>query len=322
MRLIFRIVLALLLFLATIWFVTSQPLFLKPAKVSTPNVSAKTLESNVRFLSESAPSRLGKEVNLQPTIVWIEQQLKAYGNTTLQSYRSNSENFHNIILEFGPKTEEIIVVGAHYDTAHGYPGADDNASGVAALIELARLLSKNSEKLKHRVQLVFYTLEEPPYFRTDKMGSYIHATQLKQQKQKVKLMIALDMIGYFTDEDNSQELPFPLMDKVYPTQGNFIAIVGNLSNMFEVRKVKRYFQSATELPVYSFNAPQFVTGIDFSDHLNFWYHDYPAVMVTDTSFNRNKNYHTELDTADKLDFEKMAEVIKALYQTVISLADE
>ena len=238
-----------------------------------------------------------------------------------QSYKVGDETFHNIFMEFVSdlkhEPEEIIIIGAHYDTAHGYAGADDNASGVAALIELAKLLSENRSKLLHRVQLAFYPLEEPPYFRTEKMGSYVHASSLKQKQQKVTLMLSLDMIGYFTDEENSQNLPFPLMDLIYPTQGNFIAIVANLTNMSSVRKVKKTFKSATDLPVYSINAPTMVQGIDFSDHLNFWHFDYPALMITDTSFNRNKHYHTEQDTADKLDYVKMAEVVKALYQTVL-----
>jgi len=152
------------------------------------------------------------------------------------------------------------------------------------------------------------------------MGSFIHAKQLKADQHKVKVMIAVDMIGYFSDEDNSQQLPFPLMDKVYSDKANFIAIIADLSNILTVRNVKKQFKSATDLPVFSFNAPKFIPGIDFSDHLNFWYHDYPAVMVTDTSFNRYQHYHTEQDTPDRLNYVKMAEVVKALYQTAIGLA--
>lgn len=310
------------------WFAGSQPLLSTPEKVSTPDVSAQRLETNVRYLSEKLPNRLGTENNLNPTVDWIEKKLEPYSSkpnekSYRQSYKVENETFHNIFMEFVAdlkhETDEIIIVAAHYDTAHGFAGADDNASGVAALIELAKLLSENRQKLLQKVVLAFYPLEEPPYFRTNNMGSFIHAASLKKKQQKVKLMISLDMIGYFTDVENSQNLPFPLMDKIYPTQGNFIAIVSNLSNMLSVRKVKSSFKSATKLPVYSFNAPAFIQGIDFSDHLNFWLHDYPAVMITDTSFNRNKHYHTEQDTEEKLDYVKMAEVVKALYQTVLQL---
>ena len=324
-----RVVIAFLLLISVIVFVGSQPLLFTPERIETPLVRSETLKSHVRQLSAFLPGRIGEEVALKPTVEWIERQLAPYGKPYRQSFTHNAQTFHNILIDFGPKqsesgdkSKEVVIIGAHYDTAHGYPGADDNASGVAALIELARLLSESEKTFSNPIQLAFYTLEEPPYFRTNKMGSYVHSEKLKADKQKVKLMISLDMIGYFTDKENSQQLPFPLMDKIYPTQGNFIALVADLSNLSAVRKVKTHFKSATDLPVYSFNAPKFVTGIDFSDHLNFWYHDYPALMITDTSFNRNMHYHTKQDTAEKLDYEKMTEVVKALYQTTISLANE
>lgn len=320
MKTIKKIILALILLLLTVWFVTTQPLFINPERVNTPAVNPEILESHVVMLSQTLPAREGTEKSLKPTLNWIEQQIKPFGNSYRQSYKVDNENFHNILLDFGPgpETEEIIIIGAHYDTAHGYPGADDNASGVAALIELARLLSENESALKNGIQLVFYTLEEPPYFRTNMMGSYIHASQLKERQQKVKLMIALDMIGYFSDEKNSQNFPFPFMDKVYSNRGDFIAVVANLGNMQAVRNVKNHFKSATDLPVHSINAPTFIQGIDFSDHLNYWHNNYPAVLITDTSFMRNTAYHTKNDTADRLDYKRMAEVVKALYQTAIN----
>jgi len=323
-RWLLEIILALILLLTTLWFIATQPLFIIEKKQTMPEVNPKTLASHVHQLAYVLPARISFEENLTPTLNWIEAQLQAFEKNDRKSYRqsyqADEQTFHNIILEFGPKAtanDEIIIVGAHYDTAHGYPGADDNGSGVAGLIELARLLSENSKLIRQPIQLIFYTLEEPPYFRTEKMGSYIHATSLKQKNQKVKIMIALDMIGYFSDNKNSQNFPFPLLDKIYPDQGNFIAIVGNLSNMGTVRTVKHSFKTATDLPVYSFNSPSFVPGIDFSDHLNFWNMNYPAVLITDTSFNRNLAYHTEHDTADKLDYVKMASVVQAIFKTVI-----
>lgn len=323
-RWLFEILLALALLFTTLWFIATQPLFFVDDRQTMPDVSPKVLETHVHHLSKTLAARFSFEASLAPTLDWIESQLKPFENegrkSYRQSYQADEQAFHNIILEFGPKAtidDEIIIVGAHYDTAHGYPGADDNGSGVAGLIELARLLSENTQLISQPIQLVFYTLEEPPYFRTEKMGSYIHASSLKQKNQKVKIMIALDMIGYFSDDKGSQHFPLPLLDKVYPNQGNFIAIVGNLSNMRTVRTVKHSFKTATDLPAYSFNSPSFVPGIDFSDHLNFWNMDYPAVLITDTSFNRNLAYHTEEDTADKLDYEKMAKVVQALFKTVI-----
>ncbi len=321
---IFKIFTVLVLFVVLFWFVGTQPLFFIGKSKTMPSVNAKTLELYTKQLSENLPARAGFEETLNTTLHWIELQLKPFETKTRKSYRQSykvgKQNFHNLILEFGAKpttNDEIIIIGAHYDTAHGYPGADDNASGVAGLIELARLLSENPNLISQPIQLIFYTLEEPPYFRTQKMGSYIHATSLKNNKQKVKVMIALDMIGYFSNKKDSQHFPLPLLNKIYPDKGDFIAIIGNLSNMGTVRKVKHSFKTASDLPVYSFNSPRFVPGIDFSDHLNFWNNDYPAVLITDTSFNRNLAYHTKQDTADKLDYKKMAKVVQALFKTVL-----
>lgn len=308
---------------AIIWFVVTQPLLIGDYSSLTDKpiftVNPAKLESHVRFLSQSLPPRKGSEKELEPTLRWIENQISYFGESHRQSYLLQAQKFHNVLLDFGPESNEVIVVGAHYDTVHGYPGADDNASGVASLIELARLLSENEGLLKKRVQLVFFTLEESPFFRTNKMGSYIHASRLRNQNKKVKIMISLDMLGYFSSEKNSQKFPYPLMDKIYSDTGDFIAIVSNpkLQNITAVRNVKKSFKQATSLPVYSMNAPAFVKGVDASDHLNYWKFDYPAVLITDTAFMRNMAYHTRADTFDRLDYKKMAEVVKALYQTVI-----
>ncbi|KPJ91862.1 MAG: hypothetical protein AMJ53_10595, partial [Gammaproteobacteria bacterium SG8_11] len=227
--------------------------------------------------------------------------------------------YRNISILFGDETNERIVVGAHYDSFQGLPGADDNASGVAGLIELARILSHT--QLKRSVELVAYTLEEPPYFRTPEMGSAVHAKTLKENAVDVVVMMSLEMIGYFTDEPDSQEYPMSLLKLFYPSTGNFIAVVGNLSGFGVVRKTKRAMRSAMSLPVRSLNAPGALAGVDFSDHLNFWKYDYPALMITDTAFFRNKAYHTENDTWDRLDYERMSEVVKGVYNAVLEFSN-
>ena len=316
-RVILSLVIASITLLGAVWFIISQPLLWTPDSVEVPSVNPRRLESQVRMLSETLPARIGREESLKPTVNWIEKQLKPFGNTHRQTYDVDGEKFHNILLKFGPDSDEVIIVGAHYDTAHGFPGADDNASGVAVLIELARLLSEAKQKLPMRIELVFFTLEEPPYFRTNKMGSFIHASKLKNNHQEIRVMIALDMLGYFSDDEGSQHFPVPALKYSYPDQGDFIGVVGNLSNTKAVRRIKRSFKTATDLPVYSFNAPSFVVGIDFSDHLNYWKYGYDAVLVTDTSFNRNTAYHTAADTADRLDYVKMAKVVQSLYRAVL-----
>lgn len=314
-----EILAALVLLFAAIWFVLSQPM-LSPEKIKTPQANSETLYHYVETLSQRLLPRVGEEVKLVPTIEWIEKQLGAYGTTHRQSYKVDSykiegETFHNIIIRFGPDTQHVTVIGAHYDTHEELPGADDNASGVAGLIELARLLSQT--KLDSRVELVAYTLEEPPYYATENMGSYIHAKSMKDAGKDVTLMMSLEMIGYFSDEPDSQHYPVPYLDWIYPNKGNFIGLVSNLSNMGTVRDVKKGFKQGTDLPVYSINAPAFIPGIDFSDHRNYWAMGYPAIMITDTAFARNTAYHTVYDTADRLDYKKMAQVVEATYNTVI-----
>ena len=306
---------ALLLLLLVIWFVLTQPIGFFDSKVSTPKADPKKLQNDVEMLSQTLPPRLPDEASLEPTVKWIESQLQAYGMPQRQTYTADEQSFHNLILQFGPDTKEVIVVGAHYDSADGLSGADDNASGVAGLIELARLLSHT--KLSSRVELVAYTLEEPPHFRSNKMGSYIHAKSLKESGKDVSLMMSLEMIGYFSDEPNSQHYPVPFLDFIYPSKGNYVAIVANLSNLSTVRKVKASFRQASTLPVYSINAPALIPGIDYSDHRNYWRMGYPAVMITDTAFARNTAYHTPQDTADRLNYQKMAQVVEATYYTVL-----
>lgn len=309
---------AFILLIFILWFMLTQPVWVSATKQNVPKADPQALYHSVKTLSETLPPRYGTEEALQPTIEWIETQLAQYGQPTRQSYQVGKETFHNIVLNFGPDTNEVIVVGAHYDTAHGLPGADDNGSGVAGVIELARFLSE--EKLSKQVELVAYTLEEPPYFRTHSMGSFVHAESLQKAQRKVLLMISLEMIGYFSDEPGSQEYPAPMLNKLYPTKGDFIAIVGNVVNMGVTRRVKKSFKAATDLPVYSINAPTMIPGIDFSDHQNYWKLNFPAVMVTDTAFARNQAYHTAEDTADRLDYKKMAQVVEATYATVLEFA--
>jgi Zn-dependent M28 family amino/carboxypeptidase len=171
-----------------------------------------------------------------------------------------------------------------------------------------------------QIDLVAYTLEEPPFFRSEAMGSAVHANALKMQNVKVRAMFSLEMIGYFSDAEGSQKFPNPILKLFYPSRGNFIAVVGDFSQLGLVRKVKRAMRGTALLPVYSINAPGWLPGIDFSDHLNYWRAGYPAVMITDTSFYRNENYHTAQDTAEKLDYARMAKVVLALHAALLDLS--
>jgi Zn-dependent M28 family amino/carboxypeptidase len=257
--------------------------------------------------------------NLNKAADYIHEQFaKSSSSVSEQTYGLDDQKFRNVIASFGPETEERIVVGAHYDSYGGFPGADDNASGVAGLIELARLL--RAANLPQKVDLVAYTLEEPPFFRQRQMGSMQHAAELKKNNVKVRAMLCLEMIGYFSDDPGSQHYPAPGMGLIYPDKANFISVVGSLSEIGLVRKVKKSMLRANSLPVRSIDAPAMVPGIDFSDHLSYWEQGYPAVMITDTAFYRNRNYHRPADLPDTLDYKRAAQVVDQVYAAVLELS--
>jgi Zn-dependent M28 family amino/carboxypeptidase len=309
----------LLSLLIVTWAWMTQPLF-SVERNRAVSVESGRLEAHVRRLSKTFfPRDAQHPENLDRLAAYIRQEFeRADGKASAQPYEVNGTTYQNVIALFGPDTKERIVVGAHYDAAGEQPGADDNASGVAGLIELAHLLGKTS--LPICVELVAFTLEELGYFRTAQMGSAIHARSLKKRDILVRVMFSLEMIGYFTDTPHSQSFPLSILAAFYPSQGNFIAVVGKLDQGLVVRRVKRAMQSASPLPVYSINAPRFVPGIDFSDHRNYWKAGYHAVMITDTAFYRNKNYHTLWDTPDTLDYQRMAMVVQGVYTAVLAFA--
>lgn len=191
------------------------------------------------------------------------------------------------------------------------PGADDNASAISGLLELARVLNINKKTIPYKVLLVAYTLEEPPYFRTTQMGSFVHAKSLKNNSVNVKLMICLEMIGYFTDEENSQSYPIDIMKEMFPSKGNFIAIVGDQDAVDDVNEINIGMKK-TNVPSEIVTVSRELPGADLSDHLNYWDMGYNAVMITDTAYLRNPHYHKASDTMETLNFEKMAKVVQGL----------
>ena len=310
-----------LILLFAAWFVLTQPIF--PVKqVENPvKVDPVRLEKHVRMLSETIfPRNSDHPDKLDLAADYVRGEFaQTKGRISVQPFEANGKAYRNVIVQYGPETGERMVIGAHYDACGEHPGADDNASGVAGLIELATMLNK--VPLTKTVELVAYTLEEPPFFNTQNMGSAIHADSLKKQGIPIRLMISLEMIGCFKDDINSQEYPLNFLKLLYPSSRNFIVVIGKPDSGSDVRFVKRAMRKASSLPVYSFNAPpDYVPGIDWSDHLNYWNNGYPAVMVTDTSFLRNKNYHTKNDTADTLDYARMSQVVTDVYATVIELS--
>ena len=287
-----------------------------PTAVADP----RRLERDVRaIVADFGPRDHQHPENLERVAAYIEEAMKgAGGRVTPQRYDVAGKPYRNVIASFGPVDGERIVVGAHYDTFGAQPGADDNASGAAGLMELARLLTGVS--LRVRVDLVAFTLEEPPHFRTDSMGSAVHAKSLRKDGVALRGMITLEMIGYFTDAPGSQQYPSYLLSWMYPSRGNFIGVIGNFGSAMLVRKVAVAMRSATPLPVEGLASPRFVTGVDFSDHASYWDAGYDAVMITDTAFFRYPHYHTMTDTPDRLDYARMAQVVQGVRAAVLALS--
>ena len=240
---------------------------------SYPDVEVKEsfLEKIVNKLAtDIGPRNYDHYPSLQAASTYIQDEFRKIGyDVKLQRYSVLGKEVENIIVSIGPKGEERIIVGAHYDSFGNQPGADDNASGVAGLIALASLLKNYEHELSKRVDIVAYTLEEPPFFRSEAMGSFIHAKNLKDNDIKVRAMISLEMIGYFRDENDTQEYPLGLLHLFYPDQGNFIGVVSNMSSG-SLKSEFRDYMTHSNIKVRSLAAPDGLVEVDFSDHLNYW----------------------------------------------------
>jgi len=276
----------------------------------------------VLFLSGTIGQRSWKDLDkLAASAEFIESRMQESDCTTEQQHFPFRDNtYANIITEItgtDPDCQEILVVGAHYDSCEGTPGADDNASGVAGLLELARLTRE--KPLRKTVRYVAFCLEEPPAYGTKHMGSYVHAESLHDEGTRVFGMISLEMLGYYRDEKGSQYYPSSLFRPFYPDTGNFIAFVGDFSSQKFSKTVKSAFTSVSSFPVESLNGFSIIPGVDFSDHRNYWKFAYPAFMITDTSFYRNPNYHDSGDLPDTLDYDRMTLLTKAMYETLCIL---
>ena len=261
---------------------------------------------------------------LEQAARYLEAELSSYGyHVERQEFEASRRTVRNLQVTMPSAANPgqcVVVVGAHYDSAQHTPGANDNGSGSAALLELARSLKKQPGALARcDVQMVLYTNEEPPYFKTRLMGSYVHARSLKTSAVPVVAMLSLETMGYFSDVPGSQRYPWPL-NLLYPTQGNFIAFVGTPRDLLLVRSVVKTFRGHAAFPSEGIAAPRFIPGVDYSDHAAYLDEGYPALMVTDTAPYRYPHYHTRLDTPDKVDYDKLARVVQGVEQVVMELA--
>ncbi len=294
-----------------------QPVLFTPdIDPTVPDASADNLQQYVRKLSEEYyPRSFTYLGNLNKCAEYIKSKFDSTKASEVfeHTFKVRGQVYKNVIARFkgNPQSNSWIIVGAHYDSYDDTPGADDNASGVAGVLELSRLLSE--KPLPVNIELVACTLEEPPFFKSADMGSYHHAAVVKANKIDLKYALIFEMIGRFSDESGSQSYPIPLMKMCYPSKGNFIGLIGNFSSGGLVRKMKVAAMKGTELPIRSINAPGAIPGVDFSDHWSYWQFGYKAVMLSDTAFYRHGDYHELEDTWEKLDYVRMAQVVEMAY---------
>jgi Zn-dependent M28 family amino/carboxypeptidase len=283
---------------------------------------AARLERHVRRLSGDFTPRDGEHLpNMDRAAAYIAAELVSHGATVSnQAFPAAGGTARNVIGAFGSETRERVVVGAHYDAAGGFPGADDNASGVAGLIETAALLRDVS--LRRRVELVAYALEEAPFFGTAEMGSIVHARSLQASGARVVGMLSLEMIGYYTDEPGSQHFPITALKVIYPSTGNFLVVAGRFQDARLALRIQRSMRAASDLPVRIICAPRSLPGIDLSDNASYWDAGDPAVMITDSAFYRNPNYHLPTDTPETLDYGRMARAVEGIARAAVDLAGE
>jgi Zn-dependent M28 family amino/carboxypeptidase len=257
---------------------------------------------------------------LSRAAAYIEQtwQIQGY-SVERQEYQTRGETIANLAVSRAgtDPLAGIIVVGAHYDSVVGSPGANDNGTGVAALLEIARQLT--ARKLCRTVHLVAFVNEEPPFFKTASMGSRVYAKMARARGDDIRAMLCLETIGYYSDAPDSQHYP-PLFNLFYPERGNFIGFVSDFRSRSLLKQAVAAFRVASDFPVEYLSTFSFIPGVDWSDHWSFWREDIPAVMVTDTAPYRYPYYHTSLDTVDKVSYPQLARVTDGLLAVVTALA--
>lgn len=280
------------------------------------------LSSDVNYLSTTIGGRsMDRAESLQKTTAYIQENLQLAGYAVDDlPYQVGGQQVSNIeAILVGSEPAETVIVGAHYDSVAGTVGANDNATGVAATLELARLMKRSH--LRRTVRFLFFVNEEPPYFQSENMGSRVYARQLRRQGIPVSAMISLETIGFYSDVAGSQKYP-PVLSLFYPSRGNFIGFVGNPESRDLVRESVRRFRESTAFPSEGVAAPGEWPGVGWSDHWSFWQENYRAIMITDTALFRYPYYHTRGDTFDKIDFDKAARVVDGVHKVVEALANE
>jgi hypothetical protein len=291
-----------------------------PALTPAQSVLAAELERDVRHLARDIGERNTRRYrSLVTAAEWIEGELTAAGYTPRrQHFSADDKTCWNIEVEVRGQRfpQQIVLVGAHYDSAPGSPGADDNGSGVAALLALARRM--HDARPARTLRLVWFTNEEPPHFQEPTMGSLHAAYRSSQRSDDIVGMLSLETIGYYSDAPNSQHYP-ALVEPFYPAEGNFVAFVGNSASRALVRQVVGAFRGAARFPSQGGALPASIAGVAWSDQWSFWRLGYPALMVTDTAPFRYPYYHSARDTFDRVDYARLARVTAGVQAAVADL---
>jgi len=279
------------------------------------------LYRDVNFLTSIRPYRNYQNLkSLEKVSKYISDEFVSCGlECAEQKWEAEGNEYKNIIASWKKNKKRRLIIGAHYDVAGDQPGADDNASAVAGLLETARLVSENHPELDYGIDFVAYCLEEAPFFTTKEMGSYIHAKSLFDGRVDVLGMICYEMIGYFSDEPGSQTFPVPELAAIYPDTGDYIVVVGIEECKEFNGTVHKLMCEKSGINVEKIVFPDGNGLAGRSDQRNYWEFGYKAVMISDTSFLRNPNYHKITDTIETLDFDKMKEVVNSSYNAIIKL---
>jgi hypothetical protein len=321
-------------FLSALTFLVATGTLAYGCMMYMPGRSATVPLPPLTPLESSAAERLGTDLQalagdigernlvrpeaLERAAQLIEERLRAAGHVPVRrTYLVDGVLCSNIEIVIPGRSGELVVVGAHYDSARGSPGANDNGTGVVALLELARRLQGSSPE--RTLALVFFVNEEPPYFNTERMGSRVWANEAHQRGASIVGALSLETMGYFTEEPSSQRYPFP-MGSFYPDRGDFIGFVGNIDSRALVHDVVGSFREVGTIPSQGVALPDHTVGVDWSDHASFWRHGWPGLMVTDTAPNRYPYYHTRNDVPANVDTGALARVVVGVEHAVRALA--
>ena len=319
-----QLILFFLLFTAARVYVTSMPGHshtgpLQPLSDDEASLSIRMKDHVTTLAGKIGERNLKHYASLKAAAGYVRSSFQQLGyQVAEQEFTVDGQSVTNIEVEVAGTNlpAEIVVVGAHYDSVYGSPGANDNATGVAALLELARFFKDQTPA--RTLRFVAFVNEEPPYFQTDNMGSRVYARRCRERDENITAMFSLETIGCYSDAPNSQIYPFPFK-LFYPTRGDFLGFVGDTSSRSLVRKSIRIFRENAAFPSEGIAAPGGLTGIGWSDQWSFWEEGYPGVMITDTAIFRYKHYHRMADTPDKIDYDRMTRAVDGLKNVLAEL---